>query len=91
MSQNVYSISEIREVITRLPEQFEKEPEVITVTQHGKPIMAIHPWDLYESIIETLEVLGDPELMTAIRQGEQDIADGRGKLWEEVKKELGLE
>ncbi len=91
MPENTYSISEIREQITRLPEYFERKPEVVTVTRHGKPIMAILPWELYESIIETLEVLGDDELMAAFRRGVQDIEAGRGQSWEEVKKELGWE
>ena len=91
MPENTYSISEIREQITRLPEQFEKEPEAVTVTRHGKPVMAILPWELYESIMETLEIMGDAELMAAFRQGVKELAEGKGRPWEDVKKELGLE
>ena len=90
MSENTYSISEIREEITRLPEHFVHEPEAITVTRHGKPVMAILPWELYEALIETLEVMGDAELMTAFRQGVKELAEGKGRSWEEVKKDLGL-
>jgi len=91
MPENVYSISEIREQITRLPEKFEEEPEAITVTRHGKPIMAILPWELYESIMETLEIMGDEELMAAIREGIKDIEEGRTRPLDEVLKELGWE
>ncbi len=91
MPENTYSISEIREEITRLPEQFEREPGAVTVTRHGKPVMAILPWELYESIMETLEIMGDAELMAAFRQGVQEMAEGKGRPWEDVKKELGLE
>ena len=48
----------------------------MTVTRHGKPIMAILPWELYKALLElidslqeTLEVLEDAELMAAFRQG----------------------
>ncbi len=91
MPENTYSISEIREKITHLPEQFEREPGAVTVTRHGKPVMAILPWELYESIMETLEIMGDAELMAAFRQGVQEMAEGKGRPWEDVKKELGLE
>ncbi|HEX9132956.1 MAG TPA: type II toxin-antitoxin system Phd/YefM family antitoxin [Ktedonobacteraceae bacterium] len=91
MPENTYSISEIREEITRLPEQFEQEPGAVTVTRHGKPVMAILPWELYESIMETLEIMGDAELMAAFRQGVREMAEGKGRPWEDVKKELGLE
>jgi antitoxin YefM len=90
MQGNIYSISEIREEITRLPEHFAQDPEAITVTRHGKPVMAILPWDLYESLIETLEVMSDTELMAAFRQSVQELAEGKGRPWEEVKKDLGL-
>ncbi len=91
MLETVYSISEIREQITRLPERFDREPEAIAVTRHGKPVMAILPWELYESIIETLEVLGDPELMAAFREGVREMEEGKGELLDDVLKELGWE
>ena len=91
MPENIYSISEIREQITRLPEQFEHEPEAVTVTRHGKPVMAILPWELYESIMETLEIMGDAELMAAFRQGVKDMEEGRIKPLDDVLKESGWE
>jgi antitoxin YefM len=91
MPEIIYSIPEIRERITRLPKYFEQKPEMITVTRRGKPIMAILPWELYESIMETLEIMGDEELMAAIREGIKDIEEGRTKPLDEVLKELGWE
>lgn len=91
MPEKTYSISEIREEITRLPEQFEQEPGAVTVTRHGKPILAILPWELYESIMETIEIMGDIESMAAFRQGVRDIEEGRVKPLDDVLKELGWE
>jgi PHD/YefM family antitoxin component YafN of YafNO toxin-antitoxin module len=55
--QETYSISEIREEITRLLEHFkqEPEPEAVTVTDNGKPVMAILPWQLYELITQAVK------------------------------------
>ncbi len=96
MSESTYSISEISEVITRLPEQFDQNSKPVTVTQHGKPVMTILPSSTYkelletvESLLETLEVLKDEELMTAFRQGVKELEEGEGRPWEDVKKELG--
>ena len=44
MTEHVLSISEVQNKITRLPEQFDDDPEAVTVTRHGKPIMAILPF-----------------------------------------------
>lgn len=85
------SMAEAREQFTRLPEQFEKEPELtVQVTRHGRPVIAVLSWELYESITETLEVMADAELMTAIRQSADDIANGRTTDLETVKARLGL-
>ncbi len=89
MPKNTFTISEIQDVITMLPQQFEQEPELVTVTNRGKPVLAILPWELYESIVEALGIMGQAELTAAFRQGVRDIAEGRERPWEEVKKELG--
>ena len=44
-----------------------------------------------ESLQETLEVLQDDDLMEAIRQGVQEIAENKGESLEDVLKELGWE
>lgn len=99
------SISEAQRELTRLPDQFEEGSEIITVTRYGKPVMAILPFERYktmhetieklqetiEALQETLEILKDEELMISFRKGVQDVAAGRVRPWEEVKKELDLE
>ena len=46
----------------------EKEPEAVTVTRRGEPILAVIPWDLYETLIETLEILSDKDLMEGLKK-----------------------
>ena len=82
-------ISQAREELTTLPETLAKEPGAVAVTRRGDRVLAILPWDLYESIAETLEILGDKDLMTALRRGVQDIEEGKGIPWEEAKKRIG--
>ncbi|MHB1324736.1 MAG: type II toxin-antitoxin system Phd/YefM family antitoxin [Thermoleophilia bacterium] len=62
----------------------------MAVTKREKPVLAIMPWDLYESIIETLEIMGDAELMDALRQGIKDVEEGRIFTMEEIERELKL-
>jgi PHD/YefM family antitoxin component YafN of YafNO toxin-antitoxin module len=40
----------------------------VTTTRRGRPVPAILPWEFYEGIIETLEILGDPEMVKALRE-----------------------
>jgi antitoxin YefM len=83
-------ISEARQILNTMPEALAKEPGTIAVTKRGKPVLAVLPWDLYESLVETMEVLGDPELMSAVRHGIKEIRTQKTIPWESVKKELKL-
>ena len=83
-------ITEARHEITSLPERLAKEPGAVTVTRRGKPVLAIIPWELYESITETLEIMGDKELMDALRQGIREMKEGKVIPWEKVKRDLRL-
>ena len=46
--------------------------------------------DEYDSMRAALEMLSDPEAMASVRRGEKDIASGRFKKLEDLKKELGI-
>ncbi len=46
--------------------------------------------DEYDSLMETMEILSNPEIMKDIRQAEKDYREGKYSSWEEVKKELAL-
>jgi prevent-host-death family protein len=91
MSQTL-PIIEARNRLTKLPEELERKPETgaIAITRRGKPVLAVMSWDLYESITETMEILGDEKQMAALRRGIREIAEGKGIPWSKVKKNLGL-
>jgi len=91
MVPETISITAARERLTGLVEQLNKErPATVQVTRRGEPVLAIMPWALYESIAETLEILGDEELMAALRQSIREIQDGDTYTPEEIRAELGL-
>jgi len=84
------SISEVRNNLTRYPRRFLKEPEAVEITQRGRPVMALLPWELYESLLETMEILGDEKLMKTLRQSAKDVRRGKTYSSEEVGQALGL-
>lgn len=44
--------------------------------------------DDYDSIMETLDILSDSELMKELRQGQQDVARGNFHTADDVAKEM---
>ena len=85
-------IIEARNKLTKLPQHFRREPDpgVVAITRHGKPVLAVMPWDLYESIVETMEILGDEKMMAAFRQGVREMLAGKLIPWEKAKRKLKL-
>ena len=89
MSQSL-TISETRSCLPFLSRKLAKGAEVdaVAITRKGKPVLALMSWELYESIIETLEILNDKELMASLRRGIKEAKAGRGIPWEDAKKGL---
>jgi prevent-host-death family protein len=85
-------ITEARYELAHLLQQFEQQqdPEAVAVTRRGKPVLAVMPWELYECLVETLEVMSDPELMKVLRKSIHEIKSGRVYSNKQVKRELGL-
>ncbi len=84
-------IMEVRNRLTALPDELEREPSAgaVAVTRRGKSVLALMTWDLYESIVETLEIMGDEDLMTALRKGLKQADQNETVAWDTVKAELG--
>jgi prevent-host-death family protein len=85
-------IIEARNKLTTLPEEFQKEPQLgaVEVTRRGKPVLAILSWELYESLIETMEIMGDEQLMNSLRKSIQQAKEGQLISWQKVKEDLNL-
>lgn len=66
--QNI-PISEARNQMTSLPEILTAESGAVAITRRGKPVLAIMPWELYESIIETLEIEHDKITVLVVATG----------------------
>ena len=81
---------EARKKLTALPDELKHDGEidVVEVTRRGKPVLAVMPWDLYEAIVETLEVMGDERLLAGLRQSIREIEQEKTIPWDEAKGEL---
>jgi PHD/YefM family antitoxin component YafN of YafNO toxin-antitoxin module len=85
-------IMEARRQLTTFPEALmhDGEADVLEVTRRGKPVLAVLPWDLYEAVMETLDIMADQELMPLLRESIGELEAGKTLSWEEAKRELEL-
>lgn len=85
------SISDARNRLTQLPDLLTGSPGVIPLTKRGRPIMALMSWDLFQSIMETMEIMADPDLMAQLKDSVKDIQEGRTRPLTEFAAELGID
>ena len=83
-------IIEARKKLTSLPEELEArgKDSAVAVTRRGKPVLAIMSWEFFEALYETIEIMGDEELMKSLRQSIREAQEGKAIPWEGAKKEL---
>ncbi len=86
----VVPFTEARTHLTELLDDVESVHEHVVITRNGRPAAIVMSQAEYDSLIETLEILGDQKLMADLSASDEDVAAGRVVPWEEVKRELGL-
>ncbi len=82
-------ITEARNKFMKLPDQAAKD-QIIAVTRRNREVMAVMSWEMYEGLLETLEVLSDRELMNNLKKGVKDVKAGRTHSLSEAYERLGL-
>ncbi|MGK7928633.1 MAG: type II toxin-antitoxin system Phd/YefM family antitoxin [Spirulina sp.] len=84
-----FELSEIGKKIPEFSNSMGEEP--IAIVENGKPVMVALSYELYASLLETLEILSDAEFSTQLKAGIQEDREGKRVSWEEAKKQLGWE
>ncbi len=81
-------ITEARAKLTQIANDLAGSQDTVTVTNRGKPMMTLIGYEMYESIIESLEIMSDPELMAQLRQSLREARSGDVIDLDEVEREL---
>ena len=85
---NTMSLKELRPNLPKVIDQIDGKFDRYIVTKRGKPVVVMLSIDDYESLMETLDILADPEAIKGLRQGEEDIHKGKTRPWQEIKRSL---
>jgi len=83
------TLSEAKANLPRLLAEVVELGEQILITRSGRPAGVLLSVDEYEGLIETLEILADPEMAAAVRRGLADAEQGETVTHEELWGELG--
>ena len=81
MAQSEYgteniSIIEAGSILSELPKRLADEDRAVAITRHGKPVLAVMSWELFESIAETLEIMADDDMISSMQRSIEDMREG---------------
>lgn len=85
--KNILPVSTVKKNLMQLLKQLESESSSIVITRDGKAAGVLMSADEYEGLLETMEIVRDPEIMQALKRGEEDYKKGKYYTHEEVFKE----
>ena len=68
--------SDVKAYLSELAERVEQEHERILVTRNGRPSFVLMGPDDLDSLEETLDVLGDPELVASLARSRAEQEAG---------------
>lgn len=81
-------ITEARARLTQIANDLVDSQDTVTVTTRGKPMMTLIGYEMYESIMESLEIMSDPALMAQLRQSVREMRTGDLVALDQVEREL---
>lgn len=87
MTSESLDISQARDQLDSLDQMLREQP-VIKVTRGNQEAFAVVDLDYLDTVLETIEILSDPDAMRMLEQSLEDIRAGRLLDQDQVRREL---
>ena len=71
-SSTTAPLTDVRRDLSEIIGEIDRIGAECVITKQGRPVAVIVPHDEFEALIETLNILSDPETMAAIEQSERE-------------------
>ncbi len=75
--QKILPVTKVKRNLLDILKNMEKEEETIALTKNGEPIGVMMSLSRYEGLLETIEVLSDRKIITALQASKKDFKEGR--------------
>jgi prevent-host-death family protein len=75
--QKIIPLTTVKRKLLEIIKEIGAEDATITVTKNGVPVGVMMTPDRYEGLLETIEILGDNEIVKALAASARDYKAGR--------------
>ena len=73
------ALKDVKNHLSEVVDQVEREHQRVVITKHGRPAAVVLSVDDLESIEETLDIAGRPQLMRQIRSSLAELTAGEAE------------
>lgn len=81
------TITKAKQQLLELARRSQELGESFIILKDGEPVSALLPFEEYESLLETLDILEtEPDILKKLQKAEKGIAAGHYKIWPKKKK-----
>ena len=77
MAKKTIPITEGRKKLFKIAEEVQKPDTYYVLTVSGKPQVVLMSREEFESIMETIEIMSDPEIVKNLMETEEDFKKGK--------------
>ena len=84
--KKIMTATEFRKELFNVIKHLQKSDNEITITVDGQPSLVVMSFEKYDGLIETLDIMSNPQMVKDIEEGIKDIEEGRIVSWEELRK-----
>jgi PHD/YefM family antitoxin component YafN of YafNO toxin-antitoxin module len=80
------SVSKAKQRLLELARRSHDLGESFILLKDGEPMSALLPFDEYESLLETLDILeNEPDILSKLKRAEKEIKRGKCAVWKGAK------
>ncbi|MBI2340038.1 MAG: type II toxin-antitoxin system Phd/YefM family antitoxin [Deltaproteobacteria bacterium] len=85
--KNILPVTTVKRDLMKLLKKVQEEGNPLVITKDGKTAGVLMSGEEYEGLMETLEILGDKQLMRQLKKADEDFRKGHSYTHEQVFKE----
>lgn len=73
----ILPVTHVKKYLLDILKNMSEDYSTITITKNGKPVSVMMTPDHYDSLIEVIEILADPEIMSSLSISADDFKNKR--------------
>ena len=75
--QKILPVTKVKRELLNILKSMEEEYATITMTRNGEPVGVMMTPERYESLLETIEILSDKNILRALKASQKDFKSGK--------------